>query len=294
MGTRAGTGRKAGRGRAALIAALPLVLWASCGQERGPADQVVARAYGEKLYWSDLRGVIPLTTSPEDSAALARRYVDNWARDRVMLHMAEQNLDMASINIEAQIKAYRESLLTFAYEQALVAQNLDTVVTGSEVQDYYDKNIANFQLKDNIVRVRWFKLKERDPRAAKRVEQLWRSNDPEELHRLELLLARQGTPIVDTHEDWIPFSTLQQQVPLRPDNPTDWLQRQSKVVVQDSIGTYFVHFMDHRLKDSTSPIDMVEQQIRAIIINQRKLKLVERMREELYNNALANKDVQIP
>ncbi|MBS1569598.1 MAG: peptidyl-prolyl cis-trans isomerase, partial [Bacteroidetes bacterium] len=65
-------------------------------------------------------------------------------------------------------------------------------------------------------------------------------------------------------------------------------------IVKDANGTYFVDIFDHRLKDSTSPIDLVEPQIRAIIINQRKLKLVERLREELYNNALANKDVRFP
>lgn len=278
-------------GRAAIIAALPL---AACSSGRGAEDQVVAVAYGEKLYWSDLRVVVPVTSSPEDSAAIANRYMDNWARDRVMLHMAEQNLDKGQINLDAQIKAYRESLLTFAYEQALVAQNLDSVVTGSQIHEYYDRNIANFQLKDNIVRARWFKLRDNDRKTVQRVEQLWRSSDREELHKLELLLARQGTPIMDTHDEWIEFSNLQMQVPLRLENPTDWLQRQNKVVVNDSTGTYFVNILDHRLKDSTSPIDLVEDQVRAIIINQRKLKLVERLREELYTNALANKDVQFP
>ena len=285
------TCKRTGWGRAAIIAALPL---AACHSGPDPAGKVVAEAYGDKLYWSDLRAVVPITASPEDSAAIARRYMDNWARDRVMLHMAEQNLDKSQVNLEAQLKAYRESLLTFAYEQALVAQNLDTVVSGSQVQEYYDKNIANFELKDNIVRVRWFRLKEADPKEVKHVEQLWRSGNGEDLHKLELLLARKGVPISDTHDDWMEFTALQQQVPMRPANPTDWLQRQGKVVVNDSTGTYFVDFMEHRLKDSTSPIDLVEAQIRSIIINQRKLQLVERMREELYTNAVANKDVCFP
>jgi hypothetical protein len=278
-------------GRAAVIAAL---LLAACKSPHGPADRVVAEAYGDKLYWSDLRPVVPMDASKEDSAAIARRFLDNWARDRVMLHMAEQNLDQKQMNVEEQIKAYRESLITFAYEQALVQQNLDTVVSGSQIQEYYDKNIANFQLKDNIVRVRWFKVPGYDRKLIKRVEQLWRSSDEEDTHKLEVMLARMGSTIVDTHDGWIMFSELQQQVPLRPDNPTDWLQHQQKVMADDATGTYFVDFIDHRLKDSTSPIDMVESRIRAILINQRKLKLVERLREELYTNALANKDVRFP
>ena len=278
-------------GRAAVIAAL---LLASCTAERDPGDKVVAEAYGDKLYWSDLRPVVPMDASPVDSAAIARRFLDNWARDRVMLHMAQQNLDKDQVNVEEQLKAYRESLITFAYEQALVLQNLDTVVSGSQVQEYYDKNIANFQLKDNIVRVRWFKMRGNDKKLLKRVEQLWRGNEEEDTHKLELLLAERGTAIIDTHDDWMDFGTLQQQVPLRPDNPTDWLQRQDKVIVDDATGTYFVNLIDHRLKDSTSPIDLVEPKIRSILINQRKLKLVERMREELYTNALAKKDVRFP
>lgn len=277
--------------RAAIMAALALV---ACKDHEDAAGKVVAEAYGDKLYWSDLRVVVPMASSAEDSAAIAKRFMDNWARDRVMLHMAEQNLDKTQINLEAQLKAYRGSLLTFAYEQALVAQNLDTVVTGSQIQDYYDKNMANFQLRDNIVRIRWFKYRGEDKRQVKRVDQLWRSGDRDDLHKLELLLARQGVIIVDSHDEWVEFSSLQQQVPLRPSNPTDWLQRQGKVTVEDSTGTYFVNFLDHRLKDSTTPIDLVEPQIRSIILNQRKLKLVERMREELYTNAVANKDVHFP
>lgn len=280
-----------GIGRAAIFAAL---LLASCSDKHDPKDRVVAEAYGEKLYWSDLRPVVPMDASPEDSAAIARRFLDNWARDRVMVHMADQNLDDAQKNVEQQIKSYRESLLTFAYEQALVLQNLDTAVSGSQVQDYYDKNIANFQLKDNIVRARWFKLTEKDGKLLRKVEALWRSDKEEDTHKLEVLLAQHGATINDTRDDWIEFKTLQQQVPLHPDNPTDWLEHQSKVTVDDGTATYFVEFLDHRLKDSTSPIDMVTDRIRAILINQRKLKLVERLRQDLYEHAVAAKDVRFP
>jgi hypothetical protein len=282
---------RTGTGRAAIFAAL---LLASCARQHGPGDRVVAEAYDEKLYWSDLRPVVPMDASPEDSAAIATRFLDNWARDRVMVHMANENLDDAQKDVERQIKSYRESLLTYAYEQALVLQNLDTAVSGSEVQDYYDKNIANFQLKDNIVRVRWFKLPGKDQKLVKKVERLWRSEEEEDIHKLEVLLAQHGTSIVDSHDSWIEFEELRQQVPLRAENPTDWLQHQSKVVVDDDNGVYFVNLIDHRLKDSTTPIDMVSGRIRSIIINQRKLKLVERLREDLYNHALATKDVRFP
>ncbi len=282
-----------------MLLKLPLIFIAalllySCGSKREAGDRVVAEAYGEKLYWSDLRPVIPVDAGPEDSAAIARRFLDNWARDRVMLHKAEENLDQSQLNVEAQIKDYRESLITFAYEQALVQQNLDTVVTDGEVKDYYEKNSANFQLKDNILRVRWFKLRNDDKKLMKHVEELGRSNDDGDRSKLEVLLAQRGAAITDSRENWVPFKELQQQVPLRPDNPTDWLQGRGKVTVSENGFTWFVNFLDHKLMDSNSPIDLVAPQVRSILINQRKLQLVERLREELYTDAVSKKDVLIP
>jgi hypothetical protein len=196
-------------GRVVLLATL---LLSACGTD-DPGQRVLAEAYGEKLWWSDLRPLVPVDADKEDSAAIVRRYVDNWARDQVMLHMAQENLDLDKLNVEARIKDYRGSLITFAYEQALVEQNLDTVVSQAEVQDYYGKNLSNFQLKDNMVRVRWFKLRDEDTKLMKQVESLWRSPRDEDRSKLEVLLARHGATIVDSHDQWVPFKDLQAQVP---------------------------------------------------------------------------------
>ena len=81
------------------------------------------------------------------------------------------------------------SFKPYAYEQALVRQKLDTSISEEEIQRYYDENGKNFELKDNIVHARWFKLREQDPRVLKKVEQQWRSEKDEDRHDLEVFLA---------------------------------------------------------------------------------------------------------
>lgn len=277
-------------GRAAVIAALSL---SACGADQAPADDVVAEAYDQQLLRGDLRRVVPVGTSPEDSAALAKGYIESWARGRVLLRKAEENLTDRQKDVEEQLRSYRESLITFAYEQALVRQKLDTAISPEEITAYYDANVKNFELKDNIVRARWFKLREDDERVLRRIQELWKSDKPEDRSELERMLAQRGSTINDTGEEWIPFSELQQQVTVRTDNPTDWLQGNTRVVVKDSVGTSFLEVVDHRLKNSTSPQALVAAEIRSILINQRKLRLIERMREDLFNDALAKKDVRI-
>ena len=98
-------------GRAAVIAALPLI---ACGAKHDRRDKVVARAWSEELYHSDLRAVVPLDASKEDSAALAQRFIDNWVRERVVLHKAEENLSDLQKNVDQQLAAYRHSLIASA------------------------------------------------------------------------------------------------------------------------------------------------------------------------------------
>ncbi len=277
-------------GGAAGIAAL---LLCACASADAPDDKALATAYGEQLLRSDLRRMVPPDATPEDSAALAQRVIDNWLRSRVLLHKAEENLTEEQKDVDRQLREYRESLITYAYEQALVRQKLDTSVTEEDINAYYQQNIKNFELRDDLVRVRWFKLREKDRREVRKVEELWRASGEEDRHKLEVLIAQRGSTINDTHEDWMPFNELQQLVPLRVENPTDWIPRQSKVMADDSVNTYFVEFIDHRLKNSTTPIELARDGIRAILINQRKLQLIERMREDLYQDALARKDVSV-
>ncbi len=274
-----------------MIAALSL---SACGMPQEVSeDPPVAEVFAEKLYRSDLVRMIPPGVGREDSVALTKQFIDSWARERVLLHKAEENLSNAQKDVEQRLRDYRESLIIYAYEEALVRQKLDTNISGAEIEAYYTANEKNFELKDNIVRARWFKLRETDKRVLKKVEELWRSDQPEKFHDLEVLLAQRGSVINDTREAWMAFSELQQLVPLRPDNPTDWIPRQHKVMVKDSVGTYFVDLIEHRLKDSVSPLDLVRAEIRSILINQRKLQLIERMRKDLYEDALASKDVRI-
>src|SRR5690606_17200942 len=123
----------------------------------GTGDTVVARAYQDELLWSDLRNVIPFNIAAADSAALAQQFIHNWLKRRTVLHQAEQNLADTEKDFERQLQDYRNSLVIYAYEQALVQQKLDTVVLSNEMDEYHRQNSANFQLREPIMRVRWAK-----------------------------------------------------------------------------------------------------------------------------------------
>lgn len=272
---------------------LLLVCATGCGAGAVTEQDAVARAYDDVLTLGEIRQVIPMESTPEDSVALAKQYIDNWLRDRVLMFNAEQNLSLAQKDVEVELQAYRRSLILHAYEQALIDEKLDTTVSAAEVEQYYTGNEKNFVLKDDIVRVRWFKVRQEDRKTLELIEDLWRSTDQQKLRELEIWLAQRGIGITDTGDDWTDFNDLLKEVPIETGNPTDFLAHANRIVVKDSVSTYFVHLLEHRLRTTTAPLQRVAPGIRAIIINQRKLRLLEGMRNDLYDHALANKDVEV-
>jgi hypothetical protein len=284
-----------------VIAALSL--WGCATREDDPNDPPVAFAYGQYLRQSDLRTMIPMDATPQDSAARAGTIIDGWLREQALLHRAEQNLGEADKDFEARLRDYRNDLIIYAYERALIEEKLDTTFTDQEVAAYYEAHQKNFELKDNIVRARWFRVREQDKRTLKKIETWFRSEAQDDQHELELWLAGRGITIHEpqgsagTGEEsgWILFKDLQQEVPLKVEDPVSFLsaQPQQKLVVADSAGTCFVHLLDHRLQSSVSPLAMVAGAIRGVLLEQRKQLLIERMREDLYHDALGKKEIGV-
>jgi hypothetical protein len=48
---------------------------------------------------------------------------------------------------------------------------------------------------------------------------------------------------------------------------------------------YLVRFKDFKIKESVSPLNFEKQRIRDIILNKRKIELINRMQEDIYTNA---------
>ena len=65
------------------------------------------------------------------------------------------NINMDLFEFEKQIEDYRESLLIFAYQQEILNQNFDTMISSLEIQDYYNQFKDEFVLNENIFKGRF-------------------------------------------------------------------------------------------------------------------------------------------
>jgi len=273
--------------RAARLALAFAPVLAGCGAGWDEEDPVLARAFERDLRWSELRQVIPMGANPTDSTAMAEAYIDNWLRQQVELHHAEQNLEASRKEFEVELRDYRNSLLLFAYEEELVRQRLDTVITEAEIEAYYQSNGHEFDLSEELLRARWFMLPADDRKAIARLKDRFLSNQADDMREVELALVQRGVSITDRSKVWLTAGELRNEVPL------DALPEVSKrMVLPSENSVWFLDIIELRPRHAPAPIEIVRHDIRTILLNRRKIDLVARMRQDLYEHALAAKQAE--
>lgn len=256
-----------------------------------PAVNAAAKAYGKVLSWNEVTSILPENTSQEDSALLAERYINDWLKEQVLLHTAEEKLPEEQKQFEEELENHRKSLLTFAYENLFVQQRLDTLVSEEEIQIFYEQNTDIFSLNDYIVKVKFCVL----PAATGRIKKfrkLFESEDPEDLVKLEQFAVDNGFAYYLDIESWMYFEDLLAKVPLEVYNVEAFLQKTDFAEFESEGKLYFVKFTDYQLKDAVSPLPLVENNIRSMILNRRKKELLANMRDALFRDAFSRKEVE--
>jgi hypothetical protein len=71
------------------------------------------------------------------------------------------------------------------------------------------------------------------------------------------------------------------------------LQNNRTIEIADSTNITFVCIKDYKIKDSLSPLSFEMDNIRNLIINKRKLQLIQDMEKAAYQKALKENDFEI-
>ncbi len=266
---------------------------ASCNLFDGRrGDERVAKVNNQYLYRSDLTELVAPGTTSADSAVIVKRYIDNWIRQQVYLQEAQNNLSKDLLNFDRKMEDYRNSLVIFTYENELIAQNLDTLITDEIMEEYYDKHQDEFKLRDNIVQLNFVKLPVDAP-EINRVRRLIRSQETEDLEELEEYCLNHAAGYFLDQESWFIFTDILREVPLNPSNHENFLRNNSFVELNDQFYRYFLYIRDYKLEGSPSPLTFQADNIRAIILNHRKQELVNEFRQRVYRDAVQNNAFEI-
>lgn len=244
------------------------------------------------LYQDDIGNIVPRGTSAKDSIELVKKFIDNWVRETLVIQKAEDNLDESQKNVEKQLEAYRNSLITYTYEKELVKQKLDTTVTNEEIEQYYNTNKSNFELKDNIIKVIYVKVNKKAP-GINKLEKWYKSDNEKDKQQLSEYCHQFAENFYLDENSWLLFDDLLKEIPIQTYNKELFLQNNRLVEVNDSLYNYYLNIKGFKIRNSISPLSFEKDNIKNIILNKRKLQLITKMKEDIYNDALNGQNIEI-
>jgi len=268
------------------------VVLSSCKDRHDTSDEVVVRVYNDVLLRSDLAAKIPFGLSSADSARLADQIIKNWISSKAVLNFAERNLSESQKDFSNQLQDYRNSLVVYAYERELINQKLDTVVSDREMKAYYEANIENFKLKSYIVKLRFVKLNVEAPKQ-KKLQKWFQSNEEEDFEKLYDYCQQYADNFYFEENEWLYLQDVLKEVPI---NVTDWnsfLQNTKYFEFESDSFQYLVRFFDYKLKDDRSPLSLEKGKITDLILNRRKVELINQMRDDVVKESYANNKIQV-
>jgi hypothetical protein len=252
----------------------------------------VAKAFDQYLYSSDIKGLVPKGTSKKDSVSIVKNYIDSWIRTQLVLNKANKNLGEDEKDVEKQLEDYRTSLIIYAYEKSLINQKLDTTVSGFEIENYYNQHQDDFQLKDNIIKVLYLKLAKNSPKLSQ-VKQWYKSSNQKDRKLLEEYCHQYAINYYLDDDSWLQFNDLLKEIPIKTYDEEQFLKNNRYVEIEDSSNIYLVNISGFKIKESTSPLSFERDNIKSIIINKRKLVLIDDMEKKVYDESLKNNDFKI-
>ena len=254
----------------------------------------VARVYDDYLYLDEL--TLLDNFNSHDSLIFIQNFSNKWASQKLLINKAKFNFKNEPLYIDSLVDAYRESLIIHYYKQAVIQTYLDTIISDTSIFNYYNQNLDNFQLKEDIVKLNYIKVRHVAPNLDF-VKNLTTISNDENLEQLEEYCLQFAERFFLGNVNWVSWSDFSKQLPIEKDNfirdTKKIFKKNRKIELQDSTYRYFLFVEDFKLKGTSSPLEYVSSMIRKILINKRKKEIINNIEERLIQEAMENNNFEI-
>ena len=105
--------------------------------------------------------------------------------------------------------------------------------------------------------------------------------------------GKRGTYSYLDVDHWQRLDELTNIVPIEIFNAESFLKKNKFVCFDMNEYTYMVRFVDYLLEESTSPMEMVRDNIKSVILAQRKKALIDKMQAALYEKAKRDRAFEV-
>ena len=266
----------------------------SCDYFRAPKEpKAIARVGKSYLYESDILNLVPKGTSKQDSVAIVKSFIGRWATQKLLFEAAEKNIGKDQLDeFNVLIEQYKVDLYTKAYLENLVIRQVDTLITEDQIVDYYNKNKQYFKNSSELVKLRYINLVKENPKFAK-IKSKFSSFTKKDKKELEQM-AVQFKSYAFNDSIWVDINQVYEKIPfINLENKQKYVSSGMNFQYPDSTTIWLVKINNVLPKDSATPLEFLKPTIKQIIINNRKLELINTLEKEITNDAIKDNKYEI-
>lgn len=262
-----------------------VVLLTACTNDQTNLNKVVAQVGESKLYLNDLSNIVPAGLDKSDSTLMADDYIKKWIKQELLIQKANENLSPEQKDVSKELLEYRNSLIIYKYKNELMKQRMDTTVLSSQIEQYYREHPENFNLNTDIVKAIFVKIPNEvaNPSQLKQLIENTSDEGMEEFREYCLQYAKGFDIFMDR---WVDFEMIKKNLPPELSDTQRLLSGRKQIEAKDSNYYYLVSIQDYRLINELSPLEYVEDNIRNLILNQRKITFLKDLEENIYKEGV--------
>lgn len=253
------------------------------------SDKELAKVFNKTLYLTEVSEMVPDDASPEDSVLMVNALSEKWVRDNLMMHEAERNIPK-DLNIDQLVNEYRASLILHSYEQRIMEENVDSVISDKELTEFYEKNKEQYQLQTAIARCYFIRVAKPVPQPDS-LRKWWYSRKKEDLPKMISYASRNAAEYLLTDTVWYRIEDIASELPKGTLTQTN-ISAGKEFVLSDDDFQYFFRAMEVKSTKEIAPLSYIKGQATKYILHQRKTKLLENKKEELYQRESRRKNVK--
>ncbi len=273
---------------------LLLVVIVSC-QKFGDQlkKETIARVNETYLYKDDIKDLVPKNTTKQDSINIVNNYINTWATRQLFIDQAKRNLTEGELKeFDDLVESYQSTLYINAYKNAVINKSINMEVTEQDLESYYNQNLENFNLNEELVKLRYLHLPPGYGNIVATQRQLNRFNEED----IEELRTKKEEYLAFSLNDsaWIRFDQVLNRIRILKKQDKSKLLRSGKYMqLRDSTGIYMVKVKDVLKRKEIAPLEYIKPTIRQIIINKRKLELIKKIEKDITRDAVENKQFEV-
>ncbi|EOZ92227.1 hypothetical protein A33Q_4320 [Indibacter alkaliphilus LW1] len=256
-------------------------------------NPTVAEVDGQKLKKSELESLPTKGLSKADSSGIINRYIQSWIKKQLMIREAGKSMSFDEAELNRKLLDYKYALMVYEFEKAYLEDNIKDSIPFEEIQKYYEANKENFGLKEIIVRCNFLKM-DKSSNQNPTLERLLTRPEGAEKENINEIALKFASNFYLEDSTWVRFGDIILNTPLADHPNKVGLVRNNKLIkVDDERYIYYFRILEYKLQDQIPPVEFVKNEISKILLNKKRVTLIEELQKEIYNRALENNEFKI-